>query len=595
MATYYVKNGGSDSADGLSDANAWATVTKVNTFSDTTGFAAGDSILFKRGDIFVLIHSTEGTDPYDNCVYYGQGLWIQQSGTSGSRIIIGAYGTGARPIITGRCSIPGWSTSGNWTNTSGNIWRMVGSVWKTASYGSRGRLWLNGAEVKKAQSANTPTASEPYTHDEGTSCYLYVYSSGGNPATAFSNIEDQGWSNDCIITGGSYHTYQNLNIQGCVHAVQCHYGKDFSIYEDCNIGKYSCMQGIYVQGWTSGYGCDDGIVRRCTFDTGDSTQDAWERENTSDAVHLRNQCNNWEIYDNHMYNWTHGGINLIAMGDDGGGVLSNIKVYRNYCHASNIDYGKAFDFNTLSGNSSNIDVYNNYFYDQGNEIQISGSNIDFYCNIIDTTTRARTSWVGSDMANGLSIYSNTGGSTVTNVNIWNNTFVNCVDAGIRFQTWGSVQMTNVAIENNIFCNNNSASATHYQLYIPDSAADLAATIYRNNLFWYTGADSSTDLIYYGFDSGDDYPHTVTEFNAENGTHGDTITGNILGEAVADLFVNFSNKNYHLKAGSAAIDAGRHLGLSTDYDGNPWLNPPCIGTYQYYVNMIKSKINKFSII
>jgi hypothetical protein len=44
-ATYFVKNGGSDAADGLSDANAWANISKVNS----TAFSAGDTINFRRG------------------------------------------------------------------------------------------------------------------------------------------------------------------------------------------------------------------------------------------------------------------------------------------------------------------------------------------------------------------------------------------------------------------------------------------------------------------------------------------------------------------------------------------------------------------
>lgn len=47
MATYYVKTGGNDSLDGLSEANAWVTITKANTA------AIGDTILFKNGDTFV--------------------------------------------------------------------------------------------------------------------------------------------------------------------------------------------------------------------------------------------------------------------------------------------------------------------------------------------------------------------------------------------------------------------------------------------------------------------------------------------------------------------------------------------------------------
>lgn len=80
MATYYVKNGGSDALDGLSDANAWATVGKVNG----TSFTAGDNIYFKRGSTF-----TDAT------------LVIDSGGSSvGTRLTFGAYDSGNKPIIT---------------------------------------------------------------------------------------------------------------------------------------------------------------------------------------------------------------------------------------------------------------------------------------------------------------------------------------------------------------------------------------------------------------------------------------------------------------------------------------------------------------
>ncbi len=75
---YYVKNGGNDSNTGLSDAQAWSTIGKVAGRS----FAAGDSILFKRGSSWT-----------------GQ-FNIPSGGTSlTSRIVYGAYGTGAKPYI----------------------------------------------------------------------------------------------------------------------------------------------------------------------------------------------------------------------------------------------------------------------------------------------------------------------------------------------------------------------------------------------------------------------------------------------------------------------------------------------------------------
>lgn len=88
---YYVKNGGNDGADGLSDGTAWATISKVNTFWSAGTFAPGDSILFKRGD-----------------TWYGT-ITVAEPGTSGNPIVIGAYGIGAKPILTGFTTISTWS------------------------------------------------------------------------------------------------------------------------------------------------------------------------------------------------------------------------------------------------------------------------------------------------------------------------------------------------------------------------------------------------------------------------------------------------------------------------------------------------------
>lgn len=71
---YYIKNSGNDALDGLTDATAWASLSKIKSGS----FSAGDSILLKRGDTF------------------NDSIRIVASG-----INIGAYGTGNNPIVTG--------------------------------------------------------------------------------------------------------------------------------------------------------------------------------------------------------------------------------------------------------------------------------------------------------------------------------------------------------------------------------------------------------------------------------------------------------------------------------------------------------------
>ena len=95
-ATYYVDaTGGNDSNDGLSTGTAWKTIAKVNGQT----FAAGDSVLFKRGGV------------------WQESLAPPSSGTSGNPISFDAYGTGDAPTITGALNLG--STS--WTLDSGNI------------------------------------------------------------------------------------------------------------------------------------------------------------------------------------------------------------------------------------------------------------------------------------------------------------------------------------------------------------------------------------------------------------------------------------------------------------------------------------------
>jgi hypothetical protein len=69
-ATFYVRNGGDDSADGRSPDTAWATINKVNSYS----FAAGDAVLFHEGD-----------------TWSGQTLKVRWSGTSSNKAVVGAY------------------------------------------------------------------------------------------------------------------------------------------------------------------------------------------------------------------------------------------------------------------------------------------------------------------------------------------------------------------------------------------------------------------------------------------------------------------------------------------------------------------------
>jgi len=91
--TYYVSSSGDDSANGLTELTAWKTISRVN--SSFSLFKPGDKILFKSGDTF-----------------YGT-IKIARSGTASDPIIIGSYGTGGKPVITGFTIISSWTNTGN--------------------------------------------------------------------------------------------------------------------------------------------------------------------------------------------------------------------------------------------------------------------------------------------------------------------------------------------------------------------------------------------------------------------------------------------------------------------------------------------------
>ncbi|MGQ7867790.1 cadherin domain-containing protein [Sunxiuqinia sp. sy24] len=111
--SYYVSSSeGNDSNAGTSTGQPWKTLAKVNSFRPT----AGDKILFKRGDEWV------GT------------LTPSTSGSAGSPITYGAYGTGNKPKIYGSQEITGWTVH------SGNVYKAKVSA-------PVNQLFLDGVKV----------------------------------------------------------------------------------------------------------------------------------------------------------------------------------------------------------------------------------------------------------------------------------------------------------------------------------------------------------------------------------------------------------------------------------------------------------------
>lgn len=173
---YYISATGNDAATGTSPTTAWKTLSKVNAFT----FAANDSILLKRGDIFF-------------------GAIVANR----NNLNFSAYGTGARPLITG------FVTLSSWTAVSTGIYK--------ASVSTKNYLNMVTLNDRPAQIGRYPNAGDAnggylaFESSTSTSITDNEMTSAVNWTGAEIAIRKNGWIIDrCIITnhtGGTF-TYR---------------------------------------------------------------------------------------------------------------------------------------------------------------------------------------------------------------------------------------------------------------------------------------------------------------------------------------------------------------------------------------------------
>ena len=149
---YYISSSGNDANNGLSSSTPWKTIAKVNSSFST--LKPGDRILFNRGDTL-----------------YGT-INVTKSGSSGNPITIGAYGTGANPIITG------FTTVNAWTDLGSNIWESTSAV---STLSTCNMVVINGV--------NTPMGRYP-----NTGYYTFQSHSGSTSITSSSLSGTPDWT-----------------------------------------------------------------------------------------------------------------------------------------------------------------------------------------------------------------------------------------------------------------------------------------------------------------------------------------------------------------------------------------------------------------
>lgn len=167
--TYYVSPTGNDANNGTSQSSPWQTIDRANQ----CGLQPGDQLLFQRGGHF-----------------RGQIIW-GNSGTPGSPVTYGAYGSGADPIVDGARLVSGW------TQYSGNVWRaqvgaQVDQVYIGDARSTRARTPNSGWFRNDQGSGNTmhsANLTEPNGFWTGARCVLRNTASSVDtlPVTGFSN------------------------------------------------------------------------------------------------------------------------------------------------------------------------------------------------------------------------------------------------------------------------------------------------------------------------------------------------------------------------------------------------------------------------
>lgn len=158
-----------------------------------------------------------------------------------------------------------------------------------------------------------------------------------------------------------------------------------------------------------------------------------------------------------------------------------------------------------------------------------------------------------------------GSGVITNtISVWQNIYIQqntivAASTSIAPTTYGIMLPTvqdvnNLYIENNILINWERGAILGYKTRIQ------ATNIYiRNN------------LIYDSYNNND--PVYLNGYPTSGITYSGTVKEN-------PLFI--SSSDFHLQATSPCIGAGLYISwLTTDYDGNGWLNPPSIGAYELY--------------
>lgn len=528
---YFSASSGDDSRTSIqaqNPATPWKTIAKLNSYM---GFTAGDSILFKKSEI------------------WRETIIVPSSGSFGKPIIFSSYGNGEMPIIS---SLP---ISTDWSAPISGIYS------KTQNINASSIVFEDG--IPLLPMATSPACTDGYWF--GNNITFYYRPKSGNPSNHIVTTTRK-WSEFIAgidVSNRSYLTITGLQFNACgagIKSFETVHGNVGITIKNCTF-KY-CHTGIFLMPDIGNN--TNASVENCFFFRNQCAVRMYTTEalggkhsghshGTNIGCIIRNNEMSETGTTNGKFHWNYGTDNEgIGMQNCQNAVISD-----NYIH-DGFQIGTTI-FNLENAISSNNLITRNRVYNNGKPALILQGRNDsgtypyaFIGNIISNNIYANS----GNNATKCSLYLEQGKNANATNYIINNTI---------YGTYSKIFIANpnpayFSIKNNIIF-----GAADYRISFAGAMPSNLSIDYNqyyetilNDKFYIDGRSQSLSHIQsnYGFE--------------QHGHYGNP------------LFVNAHNFDFHLQPRSPCIKAGTDVGITEDRDRltKPKGTAPDIGAYEF---------------
>ena len=415
---YYIDAvNGNDANDGKTPQTAWKTLAKLNSIT----INAGNKLLFRTGQ-----------------KWYGK-LEIKNSGTQENPIVIGSYGTGAKPVLSALGTVQirennhnGQAEDNEWipynatgnegigiqfkepVNDPNNTW--IAMILNEHPY----RIKINGQEVVGAFDSTELGSRFKWHYNIDKPGTVFYYYGNDKP----NQIETSILNTPLYIHDNAWVTVKNIELEGGYVAGVFVEKADHITLHNVTTGNMA-KQGIYVLATNAS--ARDIKIENCTIDSHYTVDYSMATPNLEkngrttttrgapEGIIFSGGVQDSVISGNFIKNWTHANINMSAENDE---VLANNKVYKNTLTAPDIAYGGRIG---LDGkNAYNNEFYNNTIDNIKAPIQFNGHDNSFHNNTVKNVKVSPLKPQETGFAILVQAYS----SPVYNIRIVNNLFEN---------------------------------------------------------------------------------------------------------------------------------------------------------------------------